>query len=199
MPARDSEEVVEISTKMMGRQIRSGVRDLAAVSANRQGEGSLPAVEPLKQTPLPLGRPAGSARPIQRGRRTERLRGRRRGQVLVEELRPERGAPALCQRQHLDDLFPAGQRDSKRIPRTDKLGGFGRTAVDIHLPAVAGRRREGPGLEEARRPKPLIHPDSIHRSLLREPPRESNSLPPGGIRPPACPPVATSRARKEGS
>jgi len=175
MPERELEEVPGISTKMATNKTLTGVRDVAAVSASRH----LPAAQPLEKPPFPLGRPARSTRPIDRWSRGERLGGRRRSQVLVEELSPKRGTPALCQRQHFDDLFSSGKRDPKRIARTDQFGGLGRAAVDIHLPALACRSGEASSLEEARGPEPLIHPDAIHRSLLPEPLDGRNSLPPG--------------------
>ena len=78
------EEVSGISTKMAENKTLTSVRDVAAVSASRH----LPAAQPFEKPPFPLGRPARSARPIDRRSRGERLGGWRRSEVLVEKLRP---------------------------------------------------------------------------------------------------------------
>src|SRR5690554_452801 len=64
------------------------------------------------------------------------------------------------------------------------FAGFGAPTVVMHLAAFYGLLGQGPGLEETRRPQPLVESNAIHYALLLH--RAGLSLPPYQHRRIAC-------------
>lgn len=73
-----------------------------------------------------------------------------------------RGRTALVARAaDLEDVFVRARPEANLVARTYNLCGLGTLAVHVHLATIHGVRGERAGLEEARRPQPLVYPDRI--------------------------------------
>jgi hypothetical protein len=107
-------------------------------------------------TAFPLSGPTGATVAARHDR--ENLSGRRRRAAIDQALRGDRRADALGDDAlHNDDALDTTGANPDLVTRTNRLGRFGRNAVHANMPATAGFRGGGPGLEKTHRPRPRVH------------------------------------------
>src|SRR3954447_24999027 len=147
---------------------RIDLRDMRAVSGPRgavrgpQGVRlrHLPAARAVHAAAVALGR-APRALVVARGREPALLRlalalGAALRRLLVQLLRLLRRPAPLGEAVNHDDQPRAPERDLQLVAGPDLAAGLDRLAVDVHAPALDRLRGQRPGLDEPRRPQPLV-------------------------------------------
>ncbi len=93
--------------------------------------------------------------------------------LAVKGLRHRGRTADLAHRQDLHFKVAALGPDLQHVAGLHLARGLGRLMMEFDAAQLAGTRRQGPALEEPRRPQPLVDPDAGHPSILRALPKKA--------------------------
>lgn len=79
-----------------------------------------------------------------------------------------RAHPLVDESQHFYRALPAAGKGSDPVTDPDRRGGLGGDSVDSDMPTTTRLGSLRPGLVEADRPEPSVHPGDIHAVSLHD-------------------------------